>query len=1158
MGGPAVSWNKIRPGGDTSNGNTTSVLGTDQLTKALSSFDGTVTKLEAAIEKLSSLSDKSAGPHGGFDGGNAGGARISGQQTSDGTGYVSGLAARFGSTKGGQFAQAMGAGATSTQAAFGKQGARHQGGNGEGVAASNQAQFSGGQQQNGGGASFGGRGGFLAGMAAKGGTAAGTTGGALGTPSPGGAAIGLGSSVAGAVMNPSLNPLQTAGTIAGATIGAVASFGAASLPTQVDISSYTRSQSLFGISNFTARNRAYGANGNNINMLGQNAADASAGQSTINSLGNYGNGARYQTANAGAAGIGIANPGQSYAQDANFMAIMTDPQMSRQLNMSGIQNTMLTRGGGTNSLATMQSSIMKRLTGSSSMSQSAFNAKIGGLNTSGNKYLQQQFGGDIAAQMTSSFALQNRLEQGMNAQGKSGANAKMSDAQVSSLLQNASKGKQGALDTLGKYGAPESDIQALQKKNAVSTATQGDISQNFTAGLTAATTALGGFDKAVEKIINLPGIKQLAGGGGGFLGTVKSFTGLFAAGGVLPGYAPGKDTVPAMLSPGEGVLTPEATKAVGGKPTIDALNKKHAGTRISQERGSFGPYGFADGGVTEYDHLTHKGKHKKKHKHHAITNPSHDGHATADGLPGKYADGGLVQYFGGGGYANPLRDVKGITPERIDQGVDYSGKGPIHPIAAGTVKSTTSSGWAFCGGDAWIVVDHAGGRSSYYAEGITPKSKVGDHVTTSTAIGEMTGCVEFGWADPNGAQALAHSQFDGSSPTAYGQDFSNLIKAAGGPAGTIAAGLHVKGSLPKGWAAATGSGSGGTSTSTSKSKTTSTSASASGGGGGGGASSGISEAANVASALGGGGGGGGGASAPSSGTSKATSTGGSTGGTAGPVGKVGAGAAAFVNAVLKGIGAPVNAQTTGAMLAWGKAEGGGYGTENQAHYNPWNLNPPGGTGWPGNAVSGAWSFPSAADGATYTAKTLEQGNFSSITGALKKGKSEHDILEAIVKAPWAGSHYGIPGVPGESGQTNIEMSTALKNTAGGGTWYASGTKSSKAGAAIVGERGPELLNLPAGSTIADAKTTAMIQAQKGTSQRFQPPPTPSQAVNSGGGQTFNLEFKAGSIVIGGNGTGGGTSKTDASHSAREFITELEKQLKSEDMYAAIAQGNHHA
>lgn len=54
----------------------------------------------------------------------------------------------------------------------------------------------------------------------------------------------------------------------------------------------------------------------------------------------------------------------------------------------------------------------------------------------------------------------------------------------------------------------------------------------------------------------------------------------FAAGGVVPGYAPGQDTVPAMLSPGEGVLVPEAVQAIG-PDTVHALNATYGGGRTS-------------------------------------------------------------------------------------------------------------------------------------------------------------------------------------------------------------------------------------------------------------------------------------------------------------------------------------------------------------------------------------------------------------------------------------------------------------------------------------------------------------------------------------------------------------------------------------------------
>src|SRR5690606_18211858 len=46
----------------------------------------------------------------------------------------------------------------------------------------------------------------------------------------------------------------------------------------------------------------------------------------------------------------------------------------------------------------------------------------------------------------------------------------------------------------------------------------------------------------------------------------------YATGGVVPGYAPGRDSVLAMLSPGESILRPEVTRALG-EQTIHALNQ---------------------------------------------------------------------------------------------------------------------------------------------------------------------------------------------------------------------------------------------------------------------------------------------------------------------------------------------------------------------------------------------------------------------------------------------------------------------------------------------------------------------------------------------------------------------------------------------------------
>jgi SLT domain-containing protein len=50
---------------------------------------------------------------------------------------------------------------------------------------------------------------------------------------------------------------------------------------------------------------------------------------------------------------------------------------------------------------------------------------------------------------------------------------------------------------------------------------------------------------------------------------------MLAGGGMIPGYSPGHDSRIAAVSPGEGILTPQATQAIGGKTAIDSLNRQY-------------------------------------------------------------------------------------------------------------------------------------------------------------------------------------------------------------------------------------------------------------------------------------------------------------------------------------------------------------------------------------------------------------------------------------------------------------------------------------------------------------------------------------------------------------------------------------------------------
>jgi hypothetical protein len=156
-------------------------------------------------------------------------------------------------------------------------------------------------------------------------------------------------------------------------------------------------------------------------------------------------------------------------------------------------------------------------------------------------------------------------------------------------------------------------------------------------------------------------------------------------------------------------------------------------------------------------------------------------------------------------YSNPLWDVAGLTPERIDQGVDYSGAGPVYAMGAGIVENVYNTGWP---NGVFIAYEltaagPAQGDVVYVAEDITPLVSVGEAVTAATQIGtefEGPDGIETGWADPNAlgqSIALAYGQWDGTDSTAFGVNFSQLLGALGAPPGIVEG--TVQGSLPGGW-----------------------------------------------------------------------------------------------------------------------------------------------------------------------------------------------------------------------------------------------------------------------------------------------------------------------------------------------------------------------
>lgn len=113
--------------------------------------------------------------------------------------------------------------------------------------------------------------------------------------------------------------------------------------------------------------------------------------------------------------------------------------------------------------------------------------------------------------------------------------------------------------------------------------------------------------------------------------------------------------------------------------------------------------------------------------------------------------------------------------------------------------------------------------------------------------------------------------------------------------------------------------------------------------------------------------------------------------------------AGWARALLVADSLPRTSCNLNAVLEWERAEGGGFG--NQAAYNPLNVNPGPGAGWPGRNVIGAWAFPDAATGLRYTVSTLNNGYYGGILAALRAGNDAQRVCDAIMASPWAASHY---------------------------------------------------------------------------------------------------------------------------------------------------------
>jgi murein DD-endopeptidase MepM/ murein hydrolase activator NlpD len=147
------------------------------------------------------------------------------------------------------------------------------------------------------------------------------------------------------------------------------------------------------------------------------------------------------------------------------------------------------------------------------------------------------------------------------------------------------------------------------------------------------------------------------------------------------------------------------------------------------------------------------------------------------------------------GYVNPLSRISNLQPKRIDQGVDYSGSGPLIALGSGTIRMTYEGGWP----DGILIAlqldsGPLAGQVVYYAENISPTVSVGQRVATGAAVGTLRDAypnLEIGWGGGGSAGgvigntlARTQGQTGGESvATQAGISFNQLLSSLGAPGG---------------------------------------------------------------------------------------------------------------------------------------------------------------------------------------------------------------------------------------------------------------------------------------------------------------------------------------------------------------------------------------
>jgi soluble lytic murein transglycosylase-like protein/murein DD-endopeptidase MepM/ murein hydrolase activator NlpD len=146
-----------------------------------------------------------------------------------------------------------------------------------------------------------------------------------------------------------------------------------------------------------------------------------------------------------------------------------------------------------------------------------------------------------------------------------------------------------------------------------------------------------------------------------------------------------------------------------------------------------------------------------------------------------YVDFSVALPAAAGSYVNPFSLSANLVTGRIDQGVDFTGEGPIVAIGDATVLAVGAPGWPEGGGVLYQLLDGPlKGQSVFVYEGVDATVQPGQTVRAGQQIATFRpgGSIETGLADSAGVP-LSHAEYFEGKVTQGGLEMFSLLQALG-------------------------------------------------------------------------------------------------------------------------------------------------------------------------------------------------------------------------------------------------------------------------------------------------------------------------------------------------------------------------------------------